>query len=136
MRSRPLKKNDNGWVEQKNVTHVRKLVGYHRLSGGLPHRRLKGLYRVWSLWRNYFQPVMRPESKTRRGAQVHCRYDVPATPYQRLPASGRLRHAARQSLKQRHASPNPIPLRLQIEQRQNELLRTLRRGETSPHSAR
>ena len=79
---------------------------------------------------------MRPESKTRRGAQVHCRYDVPATPYQRLPASGWLRQAARQSLKQRHASPNPIPLRLQIEQRQNELLRTLRRGETSSDSAR
>jgi len=79
---------------------------------------------------------MRPESKTRKGAQVHCRYDVPATPYQRLPASGRLRQAARQSLKQRHASPNPIPLRLQIEQRQNELLRTLRRGETSSDSAR
>jgi hypothetical protein len=66
-RSRPLKKNDNGWVEQKNWTHVRKLVGYHRLSGGLPHRRLKGLYRVWSLWRNYFQPVMRLAAKTRRG---------------------------------------------------------------------
>jgi hypothetical protein len=29
-RSRPLKKNDNCWVEQKNWTHVRKLVGYHR----------------------------------------------------------------------------------------------------------
>jgi len=26
-RSRPLKKNDNCWVEQKNWTHVRKLVG-------------------------------------------------------------------------------------------------------------
>jgi hypothetical protein len=136
LRSRPLKKNDNGWVEQKNVTHVRKLVGYHRLSGGLPHRRLKGLYRVWSLWRNYFQPVMRLEPKARRGSTLHRRYDVPATPYQRLPASGWLRQAARQSLKQRHASPNPIPLRRQIEPRQNELLRTLRRSEASPHSAR
>jgi hypothetical protein len=135
-RSRPLKKNDNCWVEQKNWTRVRKLVGYHRLSGGLPHRRLKGLYRVWSLWRNYFQPVMRLASKTRRGSRVHRRYDVPATPYQRLPASGRLRHAGRQGLKQLYPSLNPIPLRRQIEQRQNELLRTLRRGETSSDSAR
>jgi len=135
-RSRPLKKNDNCWVEQKNWTHVRKLVGYHRLSGGLQYRLLKDLYRVWSLWRNYFQPVMRLESKTRRGAKVHRRYDVPATPYQRLLASGQLSQAARQSLEQRYASLNPIQLRQQIEQRQNELLRTIRRRETSPDLAR
>jgi hypothetical protein len=29
-RSRPYKKNDNAWVEQKNWTHVRKVVGYRR----------------------------------------------------------------------------------------------------------
>jgi hypothetical protein len=56
-RSRPLKKNDNCWVEQNNWTHVRKQVGYHRLSGGLQYRLLKDLYGGWSLWRNYFQPV-------------------------------------------------------------------------------
>jgi len=135
-RSRPLKKNYNCWVEQKNWTHVRKLVGYHRLSGGLQYRLLKDLYRVWSLWRNYFQPVMRLESKTRRGSKVHRRYDVPAAPYQRLLASGQLSHAARESLEQRYASLNPIQLRQQIEQRQNELLRTIRGRETSPDLAR
>jgi hypothetical protein len=108
-RSRPLKKNDNCWVEQKNWTHVRKLVGYHRLSGELQHRLLKDLYRVWSLWRNYFQPVMRLESKTRTGSKVHRRYDVPATPCQRLLASGQLSAMARQSLEQRYASLNPVP---------------------------
>jgi hypothetical protein len=135
-RSRPLKKNDNCWVEQKNWTHVRKLVGYHRLSGGLQYRLLKDLYRVWSLWRNYFQPVMRLAAKTRRGSRVHRRYDVPATPYQRLLASGQLSQAARESLQQRYASLNPIQLRQQIEQRQSELLRTLRRSETRPDSVR
>jgi hypothetical protein len=67
-------------VEQKNWTHVRKLVGYHRLSGERQYRLLKDLYRVWSLWRNYFQPVMRLESKTRTGSKVHRRYDVPPRP--------------------------------------------------------
>jgi len=67
---------------------------------------------------------------------VHRRYDVPATPYQRLLASGQLSQAARESLQQRYASLNPIQLRQQIEQRQNELLRTLRRSETRPDSAR
>ena len=31
-RSRPYQKNDNAWVEQRNWTHVRKLVGYRRLD--------------------------------------------------------------------------------------------------------
>jgi hypothetical protein len=82
------------------------------------------------------EPVMRLESKTRRGSQVHCRYDVPATPYQRLLASGQLSQAARESLQQRYASLNLIQLRQQIEHRQNELLRTIRGRETSPDSCR
>src|ERR1022692_3422865 len=31
-RSRPYKKNDNAWVEQRNWTHVRKVVGYRRMD--------------------------------------------------------------------------------------------------------
>ena len=58
-RSRPVNNNDNGWLEQKNWTHVPKLVGYHRLSRGLQHRLLKDPYRVGSLWPDYFQPVVR-----------------------------------------------------------------------------
>ena len=61
---------------------------------------------------------------------------MPATPYQRLLASGQLSQAARQSLEQRYASLNPIQLRQQIEHRQNELLRTIRGRETSPDSSR
>ena len=61
---------------------------------------------------------------------------MPATPYQRLLASGQLSQAAQESLQQRYASLNPIQLRQQIEQRQNELLRTLRRSETRPDPAR
>jgi hypothetical protein len=128
-RSRPLKKNDNCWVEQKNWTHVRKLVGYHRLSGPLQGRLLKDLYRVWALWRNYFQPVMRLESKTRNGAKIQRRYDTPATPYQRLLDSGQLSQMAQESLRQHYESLNPIQLRKQIEERQRQLQQTVFRRE-------
>ncbi len=76
---------------------------------------MKDLYRVWSLWRNYFQPVMRLESKLRAGAKVHRRYGLPATPYQRLLASGQLSPMAHQSLEQHYESLNPVMLRKQIE---------------------
>ena len=43
-RSRPYKKNDNAWVEQRNWTHVRKVVGYQRLDTTGELRLLRELY--------------------------------------------------------------------------------------------
>jgi len=43
---------------------------------------------------------------------------------------------ARQSLKQRSASLNPVLLRKQIEQRLNELLKTVHRNETAQAARR
>jgi hypothetical protein len=133
-RSRPLKKNDNCWVEQKNWTHVRKLVGYRRLSGELQARLLRDLYRLWALWRNFVQPVMRLESKTRVGSKLHRRYDVPATPYQRLLDSAQLSAQSRRQLQQQYDSINPVDLMKQIQQRQTELLRQVR--QSNPTGAR
>jgi hypothetical protein len=31
-RSRPYRKNDNAWVEQRHWTHVRKVVEYRRMN--------------------------------------------------------------------------------------------------------
>jgi len=125
-RSRPYKKNDNCWVEQKNWTHVRKLVGYHRLDGELQARALTGLYRAWALWRNFFQPVMRLESKIHNGSKVQRRYDTPATPYQRLLRSGQLSTTARQQLQRQYDSLNPFTLMKDIPQRQTQLLQLVR----------
>lgn len=50
-RSRPLKKNDNCWVEQKNRTHVRQVLGYHRFTGELQRRLVADLYWAWTQWR-------------------------------------------------------------------------------------
>jgi hypothetical protein len=126
-RSRPLKKNDNCWVEQKNWTHVRKLVGYHRLTGELECRLLQNLYRLWSQWRNFLQPVMRLKSKTRQGAKLHRRYDTPATPYQRLLASGQLSTVSRQQLQTQYDSLNPVQLMQQIQRLQSQLIQSVRR---------
>jgi hypothetical protein len=43
-RSRPYRKNDQAWVEQKNGAVVRKLAGYHRLSGIADAEKLARLY--------------------------------------------------------------------------------------------
>jgi len=74
-------------VEQKNWTHVRQLVGYARLEGEQVTELLDELYRKeWSLFRNFFCPVMkhlRTESKASCKRRI---YDQPATPLARLRA--------------------------------------------------
>jgi hypothetical protein len=43
-RSRPYKKNDQAWVEQKNGAVVRRIVGYGRLEGVAAAESLARLY--------------------------------------------------------------------------------------------
>ena len=43
-RSQAYKKNDQAWVEQKNGSVVRRLVGYGRLSGADARNALAQLY--------------------------------------------------------------------------------------------
>jgi len=83
-RSRAYHKNDQAWVEQKNGSVVRKLVGYGRLEGLSATAALRRLYESSRLYTNYFQPSFKLTGKTRCGARVHKIYDDPLTPFTRL----------------------------------------------------
>ena len=54
---------------------------------------LNRAYELLRLYVNFFQPVMKLPSKTRRGAKVHKVYDRARTPYQRLLEAGVLLEA-------------------------------------------
>lgn len=83
-RSRPERKNDNCYVEQKNFDTIRKIVGYGRISSPEALTVLNNLYRVHGLLQNYFLPSQKLTSKTRVGSRVHKRYDAPQSPADRL----------------------------------------------------
>ncbi len=83
-RSRPYRKNDQAWVEQKNGSVVRKLLGYRRYQGVAAAQTLAKLYGVSRLFVNFFQPSFKLAEKHRQGAHVTKRYGVPQTPCQRL----------------------------------------------------
>ena len=70
-RSRPYRKNDQAWVEQKNGAVVRRLVGYGRLEGMPGAEALARLYSAARLFVNVFQPSFKLAEKTRVGARVH-----------------------------------------------------------------
>ena len=83
-RSRPYRKNDQAWVEQKNGAVVRHTVGHRRYEGLEAAAALAALYRSLRLFVNFFQPSFKLAFKSRDGAKVTKRYHVPATPHQRL----------------------------------------------------
>lgn len=120
-RSRPYQKNDNAWVEQKNWTHVRKLVGYRRFTTAAQCEVLRALYQAAADFRNFFQPAMKLKEKVREGGKVHRVYEEPRTPYQRLLELGKLKPKERRALEERYRSLNPVELRRRIERLRNEL---------------
>ena len=74
-RGRPALKNDQCYVEQKNGHLVRQVVGYSRFVGAQAYQRLEDLYRVLSVYVNFFQPSMKLCAKLKEGRKVRRIYD-------------------------------------------------------------
>jgi hypothetical protein len=86
-RGRPYKKDDNAHIEQKNWTHVRKVVGYLRYDRPAAVAALNDLYQhELRLFQNLFLPSVKLLRKERVGARVRRRYDAPRTPLDRVRA--------------------------------------------------
>ena len=84
-RSRPYKKDDNAHIEQKNWTHVRKLLGWDRYDSPQALELINNLYRQESrLFMNLFQPSVRLVKTLRVGSRLTRHYDAPQTPLDRL----------------------------------------------------
>jgi hypothetical protein len=109
-RSRPYKKNDQAWVEQKNGAIVRRLVGYGSLRGRQATETLAALYQVSRLYINFFQPSFKLKSKTRHGAKVTKRYEAPLTPLERVLRSASVPEATKRSLRARFRALDPLDL--------------------------
>jgi hypothetical protein len=86
-RGRPYKKDDNAHIEQKNWTHVRKLLGYVRYDSPAAVAAMNALYRQeLRLFQNLFLPSVKLIRKTRVGARIRRVYDRPQTPFERVQA--------------------------------------------------
>lgn len=120
-RSRPYKKNDNAWVEQRNWTHVRKQVGYRRFDTTAELAVLNELYTALRLYKNFFQPALKLKAKERVGGKIHRKYEPAATPYQRLLDSDQLSTVAEKRLRKQYEQLNVVALRRDIDRLRNEL---------------
>jgi len=124
-RSRPNKKNDNAYIEQKNWTHVRKTVGYLRYDTEKELTLMNSLYEnELRLYKNFFSPVMKLKRKIRFAGKVKRQYGIPKTPYQRLMESGQISGDETRELTSLYRQLNPAELKRKIDKKTHELYRT------------
>jgi hypothetical protein len=120
-RSRPYKKNDQAWVEQKNGAIVRRLVGYGRLQGLGATETLASLYQFSRLYINFFQPSFKLKSKTRHGAKVTKHYEPPLTPLERVLRSASVPEATKRKLRARFRALDPLDLLCRMREAQQHV---------------
>jgi hypothetical protein len=123
-RSRPYRKNDNCFVEQKNYSIVRRAVGYARYDTDEQCDLLNELYSYLRLYTNFFLPTMKLKSKERIGSKVKKCYDQALTPYQRVLQAKLVSKLAKDRLRARYATLNPAALKRKIERLQQRLTKT------------
>ncbi len=129
-RGRPGKKNDNPYVEQKNWTHVRKVVGYHRYETEHQVNLLNDLYEnELRLYENFFQPTIKLEEKRRVGGRVHRIYGKAKTPYRRIMESEEVSSEEKIICRRVYLSLNPADLKRRIGQKLDVLFKTIQRSQ-------
>ncbi len=116
-RGRPYRKNDQAYVEQKNWSVLRRLIGYDRYCSRAAFLALKAVHELLRPYVNFFQPIRKLVSKERHGARVIKRYDRAQTSYRRLLASGVLIPERREALAAEYQRLNPRQLRADLEAR-------------------
>lgn len=114
-RSRPYKKNDQCFVEQKNWSVVRKTIGYRRYESTNALVLMQAIYADLRLFVNFFQPVLKLVHKEQRGSKVRKRYDEARTPHQRAMASAHVAANDKLRLQYAYLQLNPAELRRRID---------------------
>jgi hypothetical protein len=110
-RGRPYKKDDNAHIEQKNWTHVRKILGYLRYDSQPALNAINDLYQNELGWMmNLFQPSVKLVKKTRLGSKLKRIYDQPTTALDRLLASNSADPAKLEKLKKLRSRLDPFKL--------------------------
>jgi len=124
-RTRPYRKNDNCFVEQKNGDVVRKTVGYSRFEGQNALNALNDVYRYLNPLLNYWYPTLRLIAKEKLPSGRYKKiYEKEAkTPYQRILESPDVSEECKQELRRRAALLNPVQLKRAMDEARDRLLK-------------
>lgn len=111
VRSRPYRKNDNCYVEQKNFTHVRELFGYIKIDQKESVAWMNRIYKeLWNPLNNFFLPSTKLLRKERIGSRIKKYFDQPKTPYQRIMECDSINALQKAKLEAIYKNLNPFEL--------------------------
>lgn len=117
-RSRPYKKDDQAHIEQKNWTHVRKLIGYDRYDTQGAVDAMNDLYRnEWRLFCNMFLTSVKLDKKIRVGSRIKRIYKKAMTPLDRLLQSDQGNRQKLEALRDLREKLDPFELSATIDRK-------------------
>jgi len=117
-RGRPYKKDDNAHIEQKNWTHVRKLLGWDRYDSRAAVQAINAVYRQeLRLWMNLYLPSVKLLKKVRVGSKLRRVYSPAQTPLQRVLASAQADTRRVAELQKLHSTLDPFELAQNIDRK-------------------
>jgi hypothetical protein len=134
-RSRPYRKNDQAWIEQKNGAVIRRFTGYGRYSGAVAGQTLSHLYGNLRLYVNFFQPSFKLLKKERDGAKVKKSYSQPTTPCDRLLEHPGVDIRVKELLRAERDMLDPMALLHRMRQAQSALASLASSGEVTDQQA-
>lgn len=114
-RSRPNKKNDNCYVEERNGHIVRKYLGYIRLDCVEVLKPLNEFYEVLNTYTNHFISSRKTIDTVREGSKYKRTYEKALTPYQRLQAHPKISDEVKEKVRLEHEKLNPLVLLKEVE---------------------
>lgn len=114
-RSRPGKKNDNCYVEERNGHVVRKYFGYTRIDCHEAIPVMNELYDVLCPYLNHFVPTRRTKEKIRDGAKYKRTYEKAQTAYQHALLHPSISADVKTRLYEKHATLNPLLMKKEID---------------------
>jgi len=130
-RGRPYKKDDNAHVEQKNWTHVRKLLGWDRYDSVEAIAAINGLYgSELGLWLNLYLPSVKLVKKTRVGSKLRRVYEAPQTPLERVARCPQAHAAQVTELRKLMKSLNPFELSKVIDRKLERIYKLANRRQS------
>ena len=114
-RSRPGKKNDNCYVEERNGHVIRKYLGYMRIDCREAVQVMNELYDVLGPYLNHFVPSRRTKEKVREGSKYKRTYEKAQTAYQRALLHPSISEEVKTRLRTEHATLNPLLMKKEID---------------------
>jgi hypothetical protein len=127
-RSRPNRKNDNMYVEERNGHVIRRYIGYLPLTCVEAVDALNAVYDVLTPYLLHFVAVRRSTGKEKILSKYRRTYErIPKTPYQRILEHLAVSLEVKERLRQEHASLNPLTLKKEIDKRLKNLYDTQKR---------